>query len=52
MENSAFCLVLTPVEYLEKFTRVNHRRYVVYKRIFEKYRDAEEELNIEVRFER
>ncbi len=41
--------VLTPRDYLEKYCRVNHRRYVVYKRIFDKYRDIEGELNMEVR---
>ena len=37
------------MEYLEKYSRVDHRRYLVYQRIFDKYRDNEGELNVEVR---
>lgn len=45
-----FILVLTPREYLEKYCRVHHRRNVLYKRIFDKHRDTEGELTIEVRY--
>ncbi len=39
---------MTPKDYLEKYCRVNHRRNVLYKRAFDKYRDTEGELTIEV----
>ncbi|CAF0972196.1 unnamed protein product [Rotaria sp. Silwood1] len=39
---------LTPKEYLEKYCRVNSRRYALYKRTFDKYKDIEAELNMEV----
>ncbi|CAF2443249.1 unnamed protein product [Rotaria sp. Silwood2] len=41
-------LALTPKEYLGKYCRVNSRRYTLYKRIFDKYKDIEAELNMEV----
>ncbi len=41
-------LALTPREYLEKYCRVNHRRHVLYKRVFDKHKDIESELDIEV----
>lgn len=44
-----FILALTPREYLEKYCRVHHRRCVLYKRVFDKHRDIEAELNMEVR---
>ena len=36
------------MEYLEKYCRVNQRRSALYKRVFDKYRDVEGEVNIEV----
>ncbi|CAF3629019.1 unnamed protein product [Rotaria socialis] len=39
---------LTPKEYLEKYCRINHRRWIVYKRIFDKYKDNEAQLKVEV----
>ena len=43
------CLALTPKEYLEKYCRVNHRRYTLYKRIFDKYKDGDGEIPMKVR---
>ena len=40
---------LTPCEYLEKYCRVNNRRYTLYKRVFDKHKDSEGELNVKVR---
>jgi hypothetical protein len=33
---------------LEKYCRVSHRRYTLYKRIFDKHKDIEAELDTEV----
>jgi hypothetical protein len=41
-------LALTPIVYLEKCCCVHHRRYVLYKRIFDKHRNIQAELNREV----
>ncbi|CAF3653297.1 unnamed protein product [Rotaria sordida] len=41
------CLALTPKEYLGKYCRVNPRQYTLYKRIFDKHKNIEAELNIE-----
>ncbi|CAF3691486.1 unnamed protein product [Rotaria sordida] len=38
---------LTPKEYLGKYCRVNPRHYTLYKRIFDKHKNIEAELNIE-----
>ncbi|UJR24908.1 hypothetical protein I4U23_006272 [Adineta vaga] len=35
---------LTPKVYLEKFCKINNRRHVLYKRVFDKYKDNEGEL--------
>jgi hypothetical protein len=43
-----FILALTPSEYLEKYCRVNNRRHTLYKRVFDKYKDSEGELNMKV----
>jgi len=48
--NILFSQVLTPIEYLEKYCRVDHRRYTLYKRVFDKHRDIEAILNMEVIF--
>ncbi|CAF2089801.1 unnamed protein product [Rotaria magnacalcarata] len=37
---------LSPIEYLEKYCRINHRRWIVYKRIFDKYKDNEAQLTV------
>ena len=45
---SAFFSVLTPRDYLEKYCRVNNRRYTLYKRVFDKHKDSEGELSLTV----
>ncbi|CAF1267970.1 unnamed protein product [Rotaria sordida] len=43
-----FFEILTPKKYLEKYCRISPRRYTLYKRIFDKYKDIEAELNMEI----
>lgn len=45
----SFSSALTPCEYLEKYCRVNTRRYTLYKRVFDKHKDSEGELHAKVR---
>ena len=40
---------MTPRVYLEKFCKVNNRRHVLYKRVFDKHKDNEGELPFKVR---
>ncbi|CAF0819083.1 unnamed protein product [Rotaria sordida] len=40
--------ILTPRDYLEKYCRVNNRRYALYKRVFDKHKDNEGELNVKI----
>lgn len=47
--NKIVLLALTPTEYLEKYCRVNNRRHTMYKRVFDKYKDSEGELNVKVK---
>lgn len=49
-KKSIFGLALTPSEYLEKYCRVNNRRYTLYKRVFDKHKDSEGELPMKVSF--
>lgn len=47
----AFLLALTPCEYFENYCRVNNRRHTLYRRVFDKYKDSEGELNVKVKLE-
>jgi hypothetical protein len=42
---------MTPREYLEKFCKINNRRNLLYKRVFDKHKDNEGELPYKVREE-
>jgi len=50
-KNQIIVLALTPIEYLEKYCRVNTRRHTLYKRVFDKHKDSEGELSVKVRIE-
>lgn len=39
---------MTPRAYLEKFCKVNNRRHVLYKRVFDKHKDNDGELPYKV----
>ncbi|UJR23889.1 hypothetical protein I4U23_026861 [Adineta vaga] len=39
---------LSPIEYLEKYCRVSNRRFTLYKRIFDKHKDFDLTLVVEI----
>jgi len=49
--NEILILALTPIEYLEKYCRVNNRRHTLYKRVFDKYKDNEGVIHVKVKIE-